>query len=65
MVSEGIPTGPYICPIRPLGRANDWNFRECTFVSIVNHPLIFPGLEMGLTVPSTKPKQLGNGAPFL
>ena len=34
------------------------------FVAIVQYSLVFPGLHMGLTVPSTNPQQFSRGAPL-
>ena len=35
-----------------------------TFVTIIENPLVFSRRVIGLTFPSTKPKQLSSGAPF-
>ena len=53
-----LPTGPKMFPISPFGKAMDWNFspwtRLCPLYTILS-PL--PGLEIGRTVPSMKPKR--------
>jgi len=60
-----LPTGPKMFPISPFGKAMDWNFspwtRLCPLYTIL---CPFPGLEIGRTVPSMKPKQLFRGDPF-
>ena len=57
-----LPTGPYIFPIRPYGRATDWNLSawKCLW-PLYTTLWCWPGREIGLTVPSIKPKQFLRG----
>ena len=60
-----LPTGPKMFPISPFGKAMDWNFSQWTRVCPLYTILCpFPGLEIGRTVPSMKPKQLFRGDTF-
>lgn len=62
---HNLPTGPYIFPMSPFGRATDWNLRECTRLWPLYTTLwCWPGREIGLTLPSINPKQFLRGAPF-
>ena len=50
---------------KPLGTTNDWNFNAWTRLwPLYTKRWFSSGLEIGLTVPSTKPKQLGRGEPI-
>lgn len=58
------PTGSYIFPISPFGRATDSNLSECTRLCPLYTILCcWPGREIGLTVPPINPKQLLKGEP--
>ena len=63
--SRLIHTGPKRCAISPLGSVTDWNFRAWILLCPLYTALwASPGRDMGLTVPSMKPKQFLRGKPF-
>ena len=60
-----LPTCPKMFPLSPFSKAMDWNFSPWTRLRPLYTILCpFPGLEIGRTVPSMKPKQLFRD-PFL
>ena len=65
MYMSNLPTGPYIFPMLPFGKATDWNFNEWTRLwPLYTILCCWLGRAMGLTVPSINPKQFSRGLPF-
>ena len=64
-ILKQLPTGPYMLAIIPLGKTTDWYLIPCTRLFPLQTVLWFcSGRQIGLTVPSSKPTQLGNGLSF-
>ena len=64
-ILKQLPTGPYMMAIIPLGKRTDWYFIPRTRLRPFQTVLWFcSGRQIGLTLPSSKPTQLGNGLAF-